>query len=141
MKKIVVSIQILVLFFVVTSCDGPKKSSENQPVNGQVEAIDTVHRKPHQDGSQGEDRTGAQIIEKSVARLVNRLKLSDTQATNLKDILTKSFNEMSLDMNKTYTGEESKKIGLDLIEKSSDAISNILDENQKEQFKRIANHQ
>lgn len=140
MKKILISIQILVLFFLATSCDGPKKSSENQSVNTQSEAGDSAQRRSRQDGSQGEDRNGSQIIEKSVARLVNRLKLTDTQATNLNIILTKSFNEMGLDMNKTYSGEESKRYGLELIEKSSDAISAILDENQKEQFKRIASH-
>ena len=151
MKNIFVSIQILLVVFLFASCDGPKKTSENQAVSptsaastdsaangkGSADMSKTADNSQASPNHIDESLTGALLVENASNRLISKLNMTPQQEKDLKDILTKTFVGSGEDLTKIYTVEQARTIGRDIVVKSNDAIMAILDANQKEQFKRF----
>jgi len=146
MKNLLSSALLLLFITIVSSCDGPKKTSENQPAASQAsdqtdkmaETAVTTDAAKTEDGNPAnqvtESLSGSQIVSTASSRLVSKLVLNEQQITSVNGFLNKSFIDYGGDLTKVYSAEESKTIIREIIMKAKDPIMGILNDTQKEQF-------
>ncbi len=149
MKNLITSIQVALIISITASCSGPKKTAENpaeKPAEisadvksgqsdvkpDQAEVKSTADAKPKH---VSETKTGSQIVSNTTANLGKNLGLSDLQNNRVNDLLLVNFSSIGGSLDKSYQNEEAKSLRQELLQKSKDQISEILDTQQKEKFK------
>jgi hypothetical protein len=151
MKKILAASMLALAVFMV-SCDGTKKTSENQTTTGNETKKDETAPIPPTDqpggqpaenqerkgqGMNVENLTGEQIVENATNRLVTKLNLTDQQTMTIRGFLKDAFTKSGRDFNKVYSVEEARTIGKEITQSAKESIIVVLDKNQKEQFQNM----
>ncbi len=150
MKKLFLSIQALLFIAMLSACDGPKDSGTQTTNTEAVEpadlspeasapadaakAVDSVQAR---ESKMQEMVLGSVTIDNLVANFTERLGLSQQQTTSIKEILTKGFLATGRGLDKSYTFEESRTVKKEILHKSDGEITALLNETQKEQFKKF----
>lgn len=154
MKNLFLGIQAILIVLILAACEGPKKSPDNQSVGApstqpasdvkdtapQSEQTNTADAESMKQEALSPTVPGTEIVESAVTRLTRKLNLSDAQASTMKGIFLKSFVEMGNDLGKEYLRDQSQKMSLELIKKSTNQILPNLDANQQEQFNKLGQH-
>ena len=154
MKNLFLGIQAILIVLILAACEGPKKSPDNQTVGTttdqpasevkeaapQSDQTNTANAETKKEESLSPTVPGTEIVENAISRLTRKLNLTETQVATMKGVFLKSFVEMGNDPNKEYPREQSQKMSLDLIKKSTNQILPYLDANQQEQFNKLGQH-
>jgi hypothetical protein len=150
MKSLSNGIQALIFFLILSSCEGPKKSPENQPVGGvttqpAVESKETPQELTPPNTTDSQEKitadgsatfSGAEIVERASSGLVRKLSLTDVQTQKIKGVLTEIFLGMGGDVNIKYPEEKAKTFRKEIVAKSYESILPVLDATQQEQFRK-----
>ncbi|HNS13107.1 MAG TPA: hypothetical protein PKM97_10890 [Bacteroidia bacterium] len=159
MKKLFVCICSLLLVLVLPGCDGPKKSNtQSNPAKEEAAAESPVEAAtpnaesevPNDEGmaeNQNLERekkmsevfTGAGIIESLMGNLTEKLALSGTQTSDIKNVISGTFTSLGYSSDKEYSFELAKSMKQDILKNSSNQILAVLDANQKEKFGKFMN--
>ena len=151
MKTLTFGMQALFFIFILSSCEGPKKSPDNQSVGSSTTqpAVDSNETsqpatQPNIDQAPVKDDaeviatfSGTDIVEKALAGLIRKLSLTDAQGQKIKVILTESFLGMGQNLNSKFQEEKAKHFRKEIVNKAYEQISLVLDATQKEQFRKI----
>jgi len=153
MKKLFVIVPALLFIFLLSSCDGPKKSGDQQTPDAETSASDQSANNPETDSDtkpMGISNTtenqptdgviGTEIVNNSAKRLTTKLGLAEGQTESVQGILMKNFLATGEKMDNVYTNEQYRIISKDIITKSSDAIIPMLNDSQKEMFNKFVNN-
>lgn len=152
MKNLLIGIPTLLIVALISSCDGSKKTSDNQNSGATTTAADKSEATSTQDegkpdagvqasdNQNGETITGTQLIENSTSRMTSKLNLTNSQPSAVKGILTQTFLDSGEKLDNVYSNEKYRSLSRDIITKSKDAIMPILDANQKEIFQKFVQH-
>ena len=141
MKNTILIVPALLIGFAFTSCDSPKNPIENQSVGNQSYDSTTLAGPDSLAGkTEGEDMTGAQMVDLAVGKLMTKLNLNDSQVQSIKEILTKTLKNSGEDLATKYPRVHARIVALDIQHKSSGEILAVLDPGQQEKFRKFLNH-
>lgn len=145
MKKLFIALPSLLFIFLVSSCDGPKKSSDQQTPDAEISKAEQSANAPaattgtketelseSADNQSADGITGTQLVNNTTKRLSTKLGLAESEMEPVRGILTKTFLGAGEKMENVYTNDQYRLISKDIIAKSSEELLPLLNESQKE---------